>query len=158
MSIGGTTVRQEQKFPLGIVMLAIVLVAIDVYWTVRDDRPPQAPRAVDVQPATQPVIAAPTPAPNTPTTPAADVTPKPATPTAQSPDVVASLLERDLKDQELWSTVAVVGNHVDIRSSSCNTPGMTKTLGGAIAAFKAAGVIRVRCREPSGTLVFDRGL
>src|ERR1700733_13576017 len=67
MSIGGTTVQQEQKFPLGIVMLAIALVAIDVYWTVRDDRPPHAPPAVDVQPATQPEVATPTPVPLAPT-------------------------------------------------------------------------------------------
>jgi hypothetical protein len=74
------------------------------------------------------------------------------------PTAVAASLERALKKERLWSTVSIVGDHVDVRSGSCNDKGMAPLLDGAAPSFKAAGLTRIRCLEQSGQVVTERGL
>jgi hypothetical protein len=97
--------------------------------------------------------------------PAAAVTPAQATAPVATPvlptihaDQVARNLESDLKKLRLWSTVSVVGDHVDVRSSSCNDAGMKSTIQPQLAAFHAAGLTKLRCLEQSGAVVFARDL
>ena len=153
--LGGTSVQQPAaKFPLGIVAIAIALVAIDVYFTIRDDRPARAETAPPAPPA--PPVAGTV---VTPSRPPPDVTlPPVAPPTGPNAELVATKLERELKHQRLWSTVQIIGGHVDVRSGSCGDAAMRPAIDGAAADFKAAGLTRVRCLEQSGRLVFERAL
>ena len=89
---------------------------------------------------------------------AACALPQPAAPSAPRPDAIAADLERSLKKQRLWSTVNIVGDHVDIRSGSCGDPAMKSSLELVAGTFKAAGLTKLRCVEQSGSLVFDRDL
>lgn len=94
-------------------------------------------------PASQ--IVMPAPSPNT-------------VPTGPNPNVVAAELHHTLERAHLWSTVEIVGDHVDVRSSSCGDPAIRPVLDGAASSFKAAGLTRLRCLEQSGTVVFQRDL
>jgi hypothetical protein len=96
------------------------------------------------------------PAPSA-TTPALAPAPAPVQPTVHA-DQVAKTLEIELKKQRLWSTVAVIGDHVDVRSSSCNDAAMKTTIQPQLAAFHAAGLTKLRCLEQSGAVVFARDL
>ena len=74
------------------------------------------------------------------------------------PEDVAQTLERGLKQQRLWSTVTVTGDHVDVRSASCADGGMKPAIERVIASFHAAGLTKLRCVEQSGGVVFARDL
>jgi hypothetical protein len=74
------------------------------------------------------------------------------------PGEIATALQNTLEHMELWSTVAVTGPRVELQSGSCRDPQLEKQLAGTAAAFKAAGLTRVRCVEQSGAVVFDREL
>lgn len=91
--------------------------------------------------------------------PSATATPAPAPvqPTVRADDVARNL-EGDLKKQRLWSTVAVTGDHVDVRSSSCGDAAMKTTIQPTLGAFRAAGLTKLRCLEQSGAVVFARDL
>lgn len=73
-------------------------------------------------------------------------------------DDVAKALEHNLKNQRLWSTVTVTGDHVDVRSASCSDGGMKPAIEAVVASFHAAGLTKLRCVEQSGGLVFSRDL
>ncbi len=105
------------------------------------------------------------------TAPAPGLTPAPvpnvAAPAAPPPqsiqptvhaDEIAQTLERRLKRQRLWSTVTVVGDHVDVRSGSCSDGGMKPAIEAVASSFHAAGLTRLRCVEQSGTVAFARDL
>jgi len=98
-----------------------------------------------------------TPQPAPVTTPTPAPTPAPVQPAVHA-DQVAKNLESDLKKQRLWSTVNVIGDHVDVRSSSCNDAAMKATIQPELAAFRAAGLTKLRCLEQSGAVVFARDL
>lgn len=159
---GGTAMAPEaRRVPVGAIVMAVIAAAVVI-----------AVFALRHSEASRPAAPPPSDTPPTATPPAADDTPDPAatppavpdlsgsttTPTAPSADATASRLERGLRRQHLWSTVEVVGGRVDVRSSSCRDPAMRPALDGARAAFKAAGLTRVRCLEESGGVVFDRDL
>jgi hypothetical protein len=96
-------------------------------------------------------------APTAPSNPGASAV-TPAQPQTQHPTAIAADLQRSLDHQRMWSTVNVVGDHVDIRSGSCSDAGMKPALDAVAAAFKAAGITHLRCLEQSGTVAFDRAL
>jgi hypothetical protein len=81
-----------------------------------------------------------------------------ATPSAPSAAAIASGLDRTLKRARLWSTVGVVGDRLDVRSSSCADPGLAQIVNDARAQLVAAGVRSMRCAEVNGRIVFERGL
>jgi hypothetical protein len=159
--LGGTAV-ETKRFPLGIVLLVagiglwlfvsyVVLPAFKDYMRPVNHARDAAEQAVAPQPGTtapQPV--APTPEPQ--------AGPAPQAAAGPSPQVLASALDRSLKRAHLWSTVEVVGDHVDVRSSSCSDAAMRPALDVAAPQFKAAGLTRLRCLEQSGTVVFQRDL
>jgi hypothetical protein len=74
------------------------------------------------------------------------------------PNAVAHDLERALKNQRLWSTVEVGGNTVDVNTGSCRDANMIPMIDAARTALHNAGLTRLRCRENSGAVVFERDL
>ncbi len=82
----------------------------------------------------------------------------PAAPTGPNAADLATTLERTLKRQRLWATVAITGARVDVRSMSCADAAMAPHLDEAASAFKAAGLTKLRCVEDSGRVVSDRDL
>ncbi len=157
---GGTAVvdRRPPWKLIGIVVLAVVV--IGGIWQGRKafkdyrSKVAHVRDAGDVQAAPAPPQG-PAPAP----TPGPSPVPAPAAaPSAPDPGEVANELHHALERAELWSTVEIVGDHVDVRSSSCGDPQMRPMLDGAARGFKAAGLTRLRCLEQSGTVVFQRDL
>jgi hypothetical protein len=151
---GGTAVdsRPFPVIPLAIAGGAFVLILI-LYFALRGGG-----ATVAANPAPTP---APSPSPSPSPTPSPTPTPIPTpTPTTAgtTPESVAADLERALKRKHLWSTVAAVGDHLDVRSSSCRDPGMTSELGSIAGSAKSAGLVRLRCLEESGTVVIERNL
>jgi hypothetical protein len=153
-SLGGTAVAKSRSNVPVIVITAIVLLAVagaityaavhrggDATATATGAALPAAPAAPSAPAA--PVVAAPPPA-----APAQTV----------SAGAVANDLQRDLQHRHLWSTVAIVGDHVDIHSSTCSDPAMKPVLDRVAGDFKSAGLRRLRCLEESGKLVFARDL
>ncbi|MEO7095789.1 MAG: hypothetical protein ABI175_21195 [Polyangiales bacterium] len=74
------------------------------------------------------------------------------------PTEAVSALDRALKKERLWGTVAAVGGRVDVRTGGCNDPGMALVLAAAAPQLKDAGLTRLRCMEQSGAVVFERDL
>ncbi len=154
--VGGTTLETSRpSSPIVPIVVVIALAggAIAYFATRGKHAEPTAPAATSVG---QTASAAPAPA----STSGTAVAPPTATaaPAAPHPDAIAAQLERSLKKQQLWSTVAVVGDHVDVRSGSCNDPGMKASLEATMGSFKAAGLTKIRCLEESGVVVFNRDL
>ena len=149
---GGTAVQTKQRGPLlAIVGVALIGLALIIYFGLRKPNQSQA------QPA--PAPAEPTPAPaETAAAPEAPEATGPTAPTGPSANDVATNLEKALRKARLWSTVGIVGDHVDVRSGSCSDPQMTPLLDGDAPSFKAAGLTRIRCLEQSGRVVTDRDL
>jgi hypothetical protein len=149
---GGTAVQPTaSRGPLFAIIGAVVIgVAILVFVASRkSDKPaPQSTPVAAPQPAATP----------TEQPPAAEQPEAPAQPTGPSAADVAAELERGLKKQRLWSTVTIVGDHVDVRSGSCSDPAMAPMLDGVAPSFKAAGLTKLRCLEQSGRVVTDREL
>jgi hypothetical protein len=151
---GGTAVREERKFPVAAVIGAVVLaVAVIAFFGLRksDDKQPTPPAGVVAPEQQQREVAEPTQAAQ----PAATA---PAQPTRPNPQTVATELQRALKKQRLWSTVTIIGDHVDVQSSSCSDPAMGPLLDNAAPSFKAAGLTKLRCLEQSGRVVSNREL
>jgi hypothetical protein len=150
---GGTAVQATASRGPLIAILGAIVVGVAILALVasrKSDKP--APARAPVASAAQPT-AAPSEQPA-----AADQPEAPAQPTGPSAQDVASELERALKKQRLWSTVSIIGDHVDVRSGSCSDPAMTPMLDGAASSFKAAGLTKLRCLEQSGRVVTDREL
>ena len=149
---GGTAVQSSAgKGPLIAVLAGVaVAVAILIYLGVRSSDKPTAAQATteDIQPSTTTAE---------PTAPA-EQPEAPAQPTGPNPIDVAANFERTLRKQRLWSSVDVVGDRIDVRSGLCADAAMTAALDGAVPAFKAAGLTRLRCLEQSGRVVTERDL
>lgn len=155
--VGGTAVETPgSKASPVFALLVALLVGGGIIWFFVNRKhnesaaaPAPAVEAVGSASATAPPVAP----PSATATPA----PAPVQPTVRADDV-AKNLESDLKKQRLWSTVAVIGDHVDVRSSSCNDAAMKTTLQATLGAFRAAGLTKLRCLEQSGAVVFARDL
>lgn len=149
---GGTAVETRGPVPIGAIAIAVAgVLAIVLVFALRgrgssaaEPAPPPPPPQVGTE------VAAPTAPAPAQTAPAAT--------TAPSGGAVANDLERQLKRKRLWSTVEITGDRVDVRSSSCGDPAMAPVVDASRAAFKAAGLTRLRCLEQSGRVVFDRSL
>jgi hypothetical protein len=155
--VGGTAVETQGSKASPVLALVVALVVsggIIAFFTMRKHdgaaaaTPPPAPTE-PVPDVPAPVVA---PVPDVPSP-----TPAPVQPTIH-PTQLAAALERDLKRQHLWSSVTVTGDRVDVRSQSCKDPGMKASVDGAVAAFHAAGLTRLRCVEQSGSVIFSRDL
>ncbi|HEX5059248.1 MAG TPA: hypothetical protein VFV99_07805 [Kofleriaceae bacterium] len=149
---GGTAVASATgKGPL-ITAIAIGVVAIGAiaYLGLRKNEKPAAQPAATVETPAVPAQAE----VETPAQP----TEQPAQPTGPTALDVAAGLERNLKKQRLWSTVSIIGDHVDVRSGSCEDPGMKPALDEVAPSFKAAGLTSLRCLEQSGRVVTARDL
>ena len=135
-----------------VILAGIVGIAIVAYFGLRGARKEPTALIREAVPKPPSVSAGITP----------DVTRTPTAPgsaaAAPRPDQLATALEAALRKQRLWSTVAVVGDHADVRSGSCNDPGMATALDHVAAAFKAAGLTKLRCLEQSGQVVLSRDL
>lgn len=155
--VGGTAVETPaSKASPVLALLAALVVAGGIIWFFVSRKhtanaAPPAPAADTTGSAAAQPAAVVTPA--APTTPVAT----PAQPTVRA-DQVARNLESDLKKLRLWSTVSVIGDHVDVHSSSCNDAGMKSTIQPQLPAFHAAGLTKLRCLEQSGAVVFARDL
>jgi hypothetical protein len=152
---GGTVMPSAQRrwWPYAVAVVAGLLVAIFVIVPAVRSK-----KATPAEPAPPPVTAQPepgaAPAPNA----ATPAPPPTAAPTGPSPQLLANELDRTLKRKHLWSTVEIVGDHVDVRSSSCRDKELPPVVDGALGGFKAAGMSRLRCLEQNGTVVFQRDL
>jgi hypothetical protein len=155
---GGTAVKTDGGFPIGAIVIAVVVGGgIIAFFALRNGsktteaQPP--PPASEIGQVSAPV------APPPPVAAVNAPTPAQTTATARpNPEAAAADLERTLKKQQLWSTVTVSNGRVEIRSGSCNDPGMTHELALAHGAFRAAGLTKLRCVEQSGHVVFERDL
>lgn len=147
---GGTAVQAPRRFPIVAIAFALVLGAgVIAFFALREGGKPSTQPAATGEPQPE-TTAAPAQTPDQPEAPE-----RPAGPDPQN---VAADLERALKKNRLWSTVSVVGDHVDVRSGSCGDPAMAPLLDGAAPTFKAAGLTRMRCLEQSGRVVTERDL
>lgn len=151
---GGTVA--EQKANLWVPLAATVLVAggIIAFFATRGHASATArDAAVDEtpMPAAQqevPTVASPPPPPNQP------LVARP--PSAPTPTAAAADLEKQLRRLRLWSTVQATGQRVDIRSATCNDPGMAAAIESASPPLRSAGLTKLRCLEESGRVVFER--
>ena len=149
---GGTAVASaSSKAPLiGALAIGVVVIGAIAYFGLRkDDKPKAQPATTTVETPTRQVNEV--EAPSQPTA----QPPQPTGPTAVD---VAATLERALKKQRLWSTVSIIGDHVDVRSGSCEDPAIKPLFDDAAPSFKAAGLTKLRCLEQSGRVVTDRDL
>ena len=164
---GGTAVNEPARFPVGLAIVAAVVVCggLVAYFALHGHHAARAVAATDQGSATASAASA------TGSTGATDdsddsddigVPPPPAAgrqATAPMPaDAVAARLERRLKHLHLWATVDVGSTIVDVRSDSCGDPAIKPVIDSAAPRFKAAGLTRLRCLEESGTVVFTRDL
>ncbi|MGE5186947.1 MAG: hypothetical protein ACM31C_33075 [Acidobacteriota bacterium] len=157
---GGTAVvdRRPPWKLIGIVALALVVIG-GVWQGRKAFRDYRSKVAAGVPRDAADVPAAPAPSQGPAPAPGPSPAPPPAAaPSAPDAGEVANELHRSLERAQLWSTVEIVGDHVDVRSSSCGDPQMRPMLDGAAGGFKAAGLTRLRCLEQSGTVVFQRDL
>lgn len=83
---------------------------------------------------------------------------RPAQPAAPDPTAAVAELDRLLRSQRLWSTVATEPPRIDVRSSSCDDPSMRPSIDRVAAVLRRAGLTRLRCLAQSGTVVFERDL
>lgn len=154
--VGGTAVETpaSKASPVFALLVAAMVGGGIIWFFVHRKHEANAAAPVTV-PETLPGSAAAQPAPVTTQAPAP--TPAPVQ-SAVHADQVAKNLESDLKKQRLWSTVTITGDHVDVRSSSCNDAAMKATIQPQLASFRAAGLTKLRCLEQSGAVVFARDL
>ncbi len=149
---GGTAVATPRRSPLlAIIGIALVAIAFVVYFGLRSSSKPPA------KPAAPAAVNEPPPAPAAiPAEP--QIAAAPEEPAGPDPQQLANDLRRTLERQRLWAQVTIVGDHVDVQSSSCGDPAMAPVLDAAAPSFKAAGLTRLRCLEQSGRVVTERGL
>ncbi len=152
---GGTAVASARRrmWPYAVAVVAGLVVAIFVVVPAVRGK-----KAAPSDAATAPVAAQPAPAAAPASTAPAPAPAPAAAPTGPSAQLLANELDHTLKRKHLWSTVEIVGDHVDVRSSSCRDKELPPVLDGALGGFKAAGMSRLRCLEQSGTVVFQRDL
>ena len=156
---GGTAVAAVRSNApvLAIVgLVGLVIVAAIVYALLRKAPAPSA--GAETSATSHAPLPVPVPGPVTAAPPAASPLAAAAVPTTPSAGAAANDLERDLQHRHLWSTVEIVGDGVDVRSSTCRDPAMKPVLDRAAGDFKLAGLHRLRCLEESGKLVFTRDL
>jgi hypothetical protein len=158
-SAGGTAVGGGGR-PVAAIAIAggALVVGVILYFALRGGgskvaASPAPEGSATTAPAAPGPAAAPAPTPG----PAPATAPAPAA-RGPTPEAVASELERALKRKHLWSTVSAIGDHLDVRSGSCRDPGMGAELVSIAAQGKAAGLLRLRCLEESGTVVMERDL
>src|SRR3569833_1838794 len=113
--VGGTAVETpaSKASPMFTLLVAGGIICFFVCLKHNESAAAPAP-AIEAGAGTATATAPPAPPPTATATPA----PAPVQPTVRADDVARNL-ERDLKKQRLWSTVAVIGDRVDVRSSSC---------------------------------------
>ncbi len=153
---GVVLAHEPKRFPVMPVAVAVAVgLGIVLVFALR--RGPHAP-----PPAAEPPPSAVVTADGTTLPPARAATPAPqVAPSATDrpePGPIAAALARSLDRQHLWSSVDVIGDRAEIRSGSCKDPALQSAVEGVHAAFKAAGLTRLRCLEQSGVVVFDRAL
>jgi hypothetical protein len=155
-AVGGTSAAPDtSKFPVIPVLIAIVVGGgIMAYFGLRGGGKKTAVAAPQATPA-EPVAGATVTGPAQPSSRGTFDTTAPSGP---NPTAVAASLEKSLQRKRLWSNVEVRGSRVDVRSGSCDDPGMSPTLDGAAADLKAAGLTKLRCLEQSGRVVIERDL
>lgn len=150
---GGTAVQTKQRGPLlAIVGVALIGLALIIYFGLRK------PSESHAQPAPASAETAPAQPGETAAAPEAPEPTRAASQAGPNANDVAVNLEKALRKARLWSTVGVVGDHVDVRSGSCSDPQLATLVDGAAPSFKAAGLTRIRCLEQSGRVVSDRDL
>jgi pyruvate/2-oxoglutarate dehydrogenase complex dihydrolipoamide acyltransferase (E2) component len=146
-SVAGWSIPRGPAIAVGVLLGIVIVVAVAHHGS--HAAPPAAKAA-----------AAPGAQAAAPAAPADDIAPAPAAAGSAAPDPVglANQLGAELQRQELWSTVEVVGNRVEVRSSACRDPAMGAALAQASPGFKAAGLTTLRCVEQSGVVVFTHNL
>lgn len=158
-AVGGTAVVERKSPWKAIGIAAIAIVVIGGIWQGRkafEDYRSVTRHVRDAGGDAQVAIA---PQQTAPSSQIVMPAPSPSTaPSGPNPNITAEELHHTLERAHLWSTVEIVGDHVDVRSSSCGDPAIRPVLDSAAGSFKAAGLTRLRCLEQSGTVVFQRDL
>ncbi|HEY0253698.1 MAG TPA: hypothetical protein VGC41_19340 [Kofleriaceae bacterium] len=159
--VGGTTVVEKtSSWPL-YAFVGVVVLVIGGYFVRRAfiDYAHAGKRIMMRDAGALVVEDQPSETPDTPQPPAPPIVqPTNAVPVTVHAEEVAIQLGNTLKRQRLWSTVSVVGNHVEVRSSSCADAGMKPAIDNVASQFHAAGLTKLRCLEQSGAVVFARDL
>lgn len=147
-SVEGWRIPRVPAIAVGVLLVIVIVVAVAHHGS---HAAPPAAKTAAAAPGVQPAA---------PAAPADDIAPAPAAAGSAAPDPVtlANRLGADLQRQELWSTVEVVGDRVEVRSSACKDPAMAAALAEASPGFKAAGLTTLRCVEQSGVVVFTHNL
>ncbi len=160
--VGGTVVETTSKLPMyiaaGIAAVIAILVVrhymVGAFEDYRDKSAASGHRDGGPDLEARPPVAPP-PVANVVTAPTESTT---TTQPVVRADDVARALKTRLDKQRLWSTVQVIGDHVEVRSATCNDSGMKPAIEQSAAQFQAAGLTRLRCLEQSGGVVFTRAL
>jgi hypothetical protein len=161
--VGGTVVSEKTKtWPIFAIVVGVVVVVL-IGWQVKNAFDDYRKKSSAFLHRDAGVTVDPTTAPRPPTindSLTANLPPPPPPPIVPTvhADDVAKALEKSLKQQRLWSTVSVTGDHVEIRSANCADAGMKQAVDGVMASFHAAGLTKLRCLEQSGGVVFARDL
>lgn len=160
--VGGTVVTEKTtSWPIIAIVIGVVVVVF-IGWQVKNAFEDYRAKGRHVRDAGVITEQTTTPPPSSINDSLAAGQPTPAPSNVVGPTVhaedVAKTLEHNLKNQRLWSTVTVTGDHVDVRSASCTDGGMKPAIETVVASFHAAGLTRLRCVEQSGGVVFSRDL
>ena len=152
LGYGGTSITERQGAWRGpavaLVLLAIVGVAIAVVVK-------RSSRAANVV-ATVPAVAV---------APPAAINDSPVAPVVAAHEAAAdttagknalALLDRDLREHRMWSTVTAHGVAITVQSSQCGDAAIVGVIDAAASELKAAGFKMLQCAEPAGHVVFDR--
>ncbi len=152
--VGGTVVEQKNNNGIfvaaGVALVFIGALVAHHFLAGGKSAAVAAPASVAAPAQPQPVVP-------TPSAPAA-LGPEPVVAPVVHAEDVARALKSRLDKQRLWSTVQVIGDHVDLRSAACGDAGMKPAIEQTAAQFHAAGLTRLRCLEQSGAVVFSRAL
>jgi hypothetical protein len=154
---GGTSVDEPGRFPIGAIVAAIVVAAAIVLFfglrkgaTNDDAPPPSTPDIAEPPPAAQTGEA---PPPPTQPESLADESPR-----GPNPQAIAAALVYTLRRDRMFAKITIVTDRVDVQTSSCDDPQLGPALQGSAAAFRSAGLTKLRCLEQSGRVVFERDL
>jgi hypothetical protein len=155
--VGGTVVETHRKLPMYVAggIAAVIAIFVVRHYVVAAFEDYRTRSAATGSRDAGPALAEATPSTTAPVLNAIAPSESTTAPIVRA-DEVARALEARLDKQRLWSTVQVIGDHVEVRSATCSDSGMRPAIDQSAAQFHAAGLTRLSCLEQSGGVVFIR--